>query len=152
MAQPLLGDYDCEQVVVTFKGTKNPDLVITPTQFGAEERVTVSARARAEVTEGQGGGAVVSHLHSRIADYTLTLLPTDEANKLFDEAAITRERFEVSIVDNSSKGGESKVKMIAWLREWAPFTKGRVAGELTWNFQAWVQDMQHGQTTVIGAG
>jgi hypothetical protein len=152
MAQPLLGDYDCEQVVVTFKGIKNKDLIITPTQFGAEERVSVGERARAEVTEGQGGGAVVSHLHSRIADYTLTLLPTDEANKQFDEAAVTRERFEVTIVDNSSAGGESKVKMIAWLRAWAPYAKGRVAGEITWNFQSWVQDMQHGQATVIGSG
>lgn len=148
-AAPLLGDYNCEEVVVTFKGIKT-GVDINPTQFGAEERVSVGERARAEVTEGQGGGAVISHQHSRIADYTLTLLSTDPANAQFDQAAIDRERFEVTITDNS--GTNSKVKMIAWLRSWAPWSKGRVAGEIQWTFQGWVQDMQHGQTTVIAAG
>lgn len=147
-ATPLLGDYNCEEVVVTFKGIKT-GVVITPTQFGAEQRVTIGERVLAEDIEGQGGGAVVSHQHSRLADKTITLLPTDEANSQFDQAAKDRERFEVTVVDNS---GTAKYKGIAWLRAVAGWDKGRVAAEVTWTFRTWVQDMQHGQTAIIATG
>ena len=146
---PLLGDYNCEEVTVTFKGMKT-GVVIQPTQFGSEERVSTTARVRSEDIEGQGGAVVISRQHSRMVDKSMTLMPTDPANAQFDQAAIDQERFEVTVVDNS--GVNSKLKAIVWLREVAPWTKGRVATEIQWNFRAFVQDMQHGQTTVIAAG
>lgn len=149
MATPLLGDYNCEEVVVTFKGLIH-GLDFQPSQFGTEERVGTSEQVRAEDVEGQGGGTVISHQHSRTTDFTMTLMPTDPSHKILDDGALLRERWEVTVVDNS--GTDCKMKATVWLRAKPGFVKGRVATEMQWSFRGWVHDMQHGQTNIIAAG
>lgn len=145
MSTPVLGDYNCEDVVLTLKGIKT-DVDIVPSDYGPEMRVSFGARARAETTEGQGGAAVINHLHTRVTDMAVHVMMTDPAHALLDAADKARERYNFTVVDNSGTG---KVSGVCWLRESAAWERGRVSGEVVYNFQAWVQDMQHGQTAII---
>lgn len=148
MDPQVLGDYDVEQVTISFTGLKF-GAEIVPTQFGPESRITIASRPRSEVVEGQGGTVVRSRLHNTVAALEMTLMSTDPAVAALMKGAEQGEVYSFVVTDNS--GVSQKVTGKAWLTEIAAWNRGRVAEPVPVMMTAQVarNAMQHGTTALI---
>lgn len=148
MDPQVLGDYDPEQVTISFTGLKFGGEIV-PTQFGPESRITITARPRSEVMEGQGGTAIRSRLHNTIATLEMTLMPSDAAIAALMKGAEQGEIYYFVVVDNS--GTAQKVTGKAFSAEIAAWNRGRVveATTLTMTAQVPRNAMQHGATALV---
>lgn len=149
MADPqVLGDYDPEQVTLSLSGIKSGEEIV-PSQYGPDSRITFGERTRSESIEGMGGSVVRSRQHMTLTTMTITLMPSDPANKVLSSLVDTGEVFNFNVKDNSATA--SQVSGKCWLSASAAYNKNRTAEPMTWNFEAQVVAgaMQHGQTVLI---
>ena len=148
MDPQVLGDYDVEQVTLSFTGLKFGGEIV-PTQFAPESRITIASRPRSEVLEGQGGTVVRSRLHNTVATIEIALMPSDPAIVAFAKGSEQGEVYSFVVQDNS--GTAQKVTGKAWPTEIPAWNRGRVAEPITIMLTAQIprNAMQHGTTALV---